>query len=191
MAAVYSVNTVGFVNVPLEAGKFKMVGNPLQTTDNTITALIKNPPEGTLFYKYGASGFIISAYELGEWDKPTLTLAPGEGGFLKTTGAYTLTFVGEVLQTPTNLDIPLKPGFQIVSSIIPQSLILSAPSGSTLNFPATDGDLIYFFRNGAYEIHNYDLGEWDKSPGPTPAVGEAFWVKKVDTKTWTRTFTVN
>lgn len=195
MAAVYSVNTVGFVNVSFEAGKFKMVGNPLQTTDNTITALIKNPPEGTLFYKYGATGFSTAAYELGEWDKPALTLAPGEGGFLKTTGAYTLTFVGEVLQTPANLNIQLNPGFQIVSSIIPQSLVLSKPTadstGPTLDFPASNGDLVYFYRNNSYEIHAYDLGEWDRTGGPIPAVGEAFWVKKVDSKTWARNFTVN
>jgi len=44
--------------------------------------------------------------------------------------------------------------------------------------------------SAAYVIHGLDLGEWSNGE-PVPKVGESFFVRKVDSKPWTRTFSVN
>jgi hypothetical protein len=125
---------------------------------------------------------------LGEWGRPDDTLIPGEGAFIRntSTAAFQVTFVGEVSQGA--LTHPIPQGLSIQSSEVPQS----AKVATDLAFPATDGDTIYQYDNaaGAYVIHTLDLGEWS-SGEPVPKVGESFFVRKVDNKPWTRTFSVN
>jgi hypothetical protein len=184
---VFSVNAVGFVNVSVPKG-FSMIANPLNAPTNTIPVLFAGVPEGTTLYKFDGTSYSVNVLDLGEWTTPAQTLVPGEGAFIlnSTAAAFTVTFVGEVMQGA--LSNPLPANFSIKSSQVPQTGALV----SVLGFPAAEGDTIYQFSNASnsYSIHTLDLGEWTGGE-PAPAVGESFFVKKVAAGNWTRTFSVN
>jgi len=184
---VFSVNAVGFVNVVVPP-KFSMIANPLNAPTNTIPVLFAGVPDGTTIYKFDGTTFSVNALDLGEWGNPAQTLVPGEGAFIlnSTAAAFTVTFVGEVMQGA--LSNPLPANFSIKSSQVPQTGALD----TVLGFPAVDGDVIYQFNSTtqAYVLHALDLGEWGGGV-PTPAVGESFFVKKGAAGNWTRTFSVN
>jgi len=187
MAQVYSVNAVGFVNVDLPVG-FWIISNPLNnTTSNKIADLFKGAPDAFTVYKYGAAGWIINSYELGQWTDDAATLVPGEGAFVSNPGpaVFKVTFVGEVKQGSLSHAIP--PGLSLQSSEVPQAGKLEAD----LKFPVADGDTVYRYNRGGiagYSIFAYELGQWDD---PAVDVAEGYWVSKAAASTWARTFNVN
>lgn len=187
-AQVFSVNAVGYVNVSVPKG-FSMIANPLKAATNTVGALFASAPDGTVVYKFNSTtgAYSVNGKDFGDFANPTESLNPGDGAFINnpTANAFTVTFVGEVVQG--NQTNALPKGFSLKASIVPQQGQLD----TVLGFPAVDGDTIYRFNNasGRYTIHNFDFGAWD-SP-PSPAVGEAFFVKKVAAVNWVRNFSVN
>jgi len=187
MAQVFSVNAVGFVTVDVPKG-LSMIANPLVAPTNTISALFASAADGTTIYKYDGTSFSINTLDLGEWGNPNDTLVPGEGAFISNASAasFPVTFVGEVKQGSLSHSVPKN--LSIQSSEVPQS----GKVATDLGYPASDGDTIYQYDNAskAYVIHVLDLGEWSGGE-PVPKVGESFFVRKVDTKPWTRTFSVN
>src|SRR5215813_4784313 len=98
---VYSLNVVGYVNVPIAgagAGKFTFIANQLNTTNNTLASLMPAPPDGTTIFKWTGSAFVNSSFLFGAWSDGTFTLNLGEGGIVQSTQPFTNTFVGEVKQ---------------------------------------------------------------------------------------------
>lgn len=187
-AQVYSVNSVGYINLTIPAG-FSMIANQLNAADNSVGALLPSVPIGTTIYKWNGSGYDINNFSFAGWGNAAMTLNPGEGAFIKnTSGAdISVTLVGEVPQGPaSNIDVPA--GFSMISSTVPQSGALD----SVLQFPAALGDTFYLWNNstGGYNIFNYSFAGFGGNP-PVPAVGEAFFVKKQAAATWTRDFSVN
>lgn len=188
---VYSVNSVGYVNLTLPVG-FSMIANPLDagTGNNVVGALLNASQfqDGTTIYKFnpGTGAYTLNVVDFGEWTLPNMTLAPGEGVFINVLGApVSVTMVGEVPQGSLSQALPA--GFSIQASQVPQQGQLD----TVLNFPAVDGDVVYLFNNtsGAYTIHAFDFGAWDNPP--VPKVGESFFVNKTSATDWTRTFSVN
>jgi len=191
-AQTYSVNAVGFVNLTVVPG-YSILANPLSATDNSVAALIPTVPAGSAVYKFVNGQYVINSFVRGRWQDPTMTLAPGEGFFFNNNQAdpLTLTFVGEVMQG--NLSLSIIPGYSIISSQVPQSIPLSSADPAvttTMGFPAENGDAVYFFRGGQYEIHTFARGSW-KPSDPVPNIGEGWFVNKVNGGTWTRQFSVN
>lgn len=187
---VYSLNVVGYVNVPVEGGgtlgKYTMIANPLNTTNNTIGALLPNVPFTAQLYKYTGAGFDIATF-LGVWDNPNYTLNPGEGAIMLSTEPFTNTFVGEVMQGNLTNNFPA--GFSIRASMVPQAGTLTALGfdGSALGI----GDNVYQWNATAqsYDIFTY-LGIWTPSE-PTLKVGESIWFNTAAPGKWVRSFTVN
>jgi hypothetical protein len=184
-AQVYSVNVVGYINVPVPPG-FSMIANQLDSGNNTVASLLPSVPDGVAIYKFVNGSYLINGYEFGEWSLPNMTLNPGEGAFIfnPTAAAFNALFVGEVKQGSLQTGIPA--GFSIVASQVPQTGALD----TVLGFPVADGDTVYLFNNatGNYSISGFEFGEWNIVP--TPKVGEAFFVNKVSAVVWTRDFTV-
>jgi hypothetical protein len=174
---VYSLNVVGYVNVPIRNG-FTLLANPLNAATNDLNTLFPNAGFGDTVYLNSGGGFSSSTY-FGSWS-PNLALPPGQGAFYSSGAAATNTFVGEVMQG--SLSNPIPAAFSLKSSQVPQAATLS-----TLNFPANFGDTVYFLRNGAYSSSTF-FGSW--SPDETVAVGESFWVSTATAGNWTRNFTV-
>jgi len=186
---VYSVNAVGFVNLVYPSG-FSLSSNPLNAATNDAATLFPTPPAGSKIYKFDANlgAFTSSSFILGAW-RPAVTIVPGEGFFfLNATGTpFTNTFVGNVQQGTLNTS--LNAGFSLVSSQVPQAGLLQ----TDLGFVPAAGDSVYTFDNnlGAYNSSTFLLGAWRGAGEPQIAVGQGFFVKKVASATWTRTFSVN
>jgi hypothetical protein len=179
---VYSVNVVGYINLDLPAG-FTIIANQLDNGNgNLATDLLANPPVGITFYKFNGAGYDQVSF-IGIWLGDTaMTLAPGEGAFVQMPAAGTLTFVGEVMQG--DLVNPLIAGYDIYSSMVPQTGALAADLGYTPEI----GDNIYQWNGAGYDQSSF-VGIW--LPGdPTIDVGEAFWIQSASAKNWARTFNV-
>jgi hypothetical protein len=190
---VFSLNVVGYVNTSVVGGGanglFQMIGNPLNTTNNTVDSLLPNPPAGTVLYKFNGTSFDITTF-LGSWIPSGFTLNPGEGAIVNSPNPWTNTFVGEVMQGSLSNAYPA--GFSIRASQVPQAGTLTA-----LGLPATqftDGDVIYQFDTTAQSYNIYTLlgGSWIGGPlsEPTLAVGESIWLQPQSAGSWNRTFTV-
>jgi hypothetical protein len=196
MAQVFSVNAVGYVNKTIPAGQFMMISNPLNAATNTIDALFAGVPNGFQVYKYTpGTGYTIGTYDDLDMSFGPLgsqELLPGQGVFVRnpTTSPVTITFVGEVPQG--NLSTPMVAGLQIVSSQVPQ-----AGNTTDLNFPdstadgMTNGDQVYKFVNGTYDIATFDDLDDAFDKNFTLDVGEAVFVKLGKAVNWTRDFNVN
>jgi hypothetical protein len=207
MAQVYSVNMVGYINQTLPSG-FSMVANQLNASpDNKVTTLMPTPPVNTTAYKFNrASQTYDSMVYAGPgfgWDDggtgvaATMTANPGEGIFLFVDPAeaptgFPVTFVGEVQLSST---VPVETGFQIVSSVLPQSLPLEGVPPAGLGFVPSAGDVIYRYdrASGTFSNDEYQgpgFG-WSNGSAPTPNIGEAFFVfATAGGRSWNRTFTV-
>jgi hypothetical protein len=187
---VYSVNAVGYINVTVPPNALAIAVNQLITGGNTVAEVLPNVPDGTILYKYSqADGFSVISRVFGEWDPSTPTLNPGEGFFVRNSGAtpLTLTFVGEVPQG--QLQTPLQQGLNLVGSQVPQAGALSGDLG----FPAAEGDLVYQWDidGQTYKTpSSYVFGEWSPAD-PQVAVGEGFYVNKAAQANWDRNFSVN
>jgi hypothetical protein len=183
-AQVYSVNAVGYVNKNVPAG-YSMIANPLNTTNNTIGALLTGVPNFSNLLKWNGTGFDVATFVFGAWDTPAVTLNPGEGAFINTETAFTVTFVGEVMQG--NLSNPIPVGYSIRSSQVPQTGGASALGLTTLQ--AFDNLLQW---NGTtYVIYTVlPGGGWDPSE-PVITVGESVFLNTTAATSWDRTFNVN
>jgi hypothetical protein len=199
--SVFSVNAVGYVNVPVVQG-YQIIANPLNNSNNLLSVILPDVADGTTVYKFNANQtfgnastfFLDPAAPPGVWF-PDTTLNPGEGAFLRSPVAATLTFVGEVPQGSLSNSLPQN--YSLRSSIVPQTGGIS----SVLGLAAADGDTVYFF-NPANQTYANALtyffdpasppGVWFPSE-PSPAVGQGFFFKNNSgtARSWTRTFSVN
>jgi len=190
---VYSLNVVGYYNVPVTANTWYLVGNQLSTSNNMLKQVIPVAPDGAQFQKFnsGYQAFVYDEIE-GSWTGANVdatTLAPGEGGFFKSPSATTLTFVGEVKQGGLTNTLPL--GLYVISA----SQVPQAGTPTALAIPGEDGDQLQLYRSG-YKAFVYDSieGDWTGAGAPpTIGVGEAFFYKKSSTSSqtkWVRNFTV-
>lgn len=208
--SVYSVNAVGYVNVTVTPG-YNLIANPLNGTNNNINTIIPTAPDDTTAFKWdnaqqqfggaatyaGGLGWLDSSF-----NPSTLTLAPGEGFFIRNVSGspFTVTFVGEVPQG--NLTNNIQPNYGFYASIVPQSAGLS-----TIGFPQVT-DMQYTVWNPAAQQYGATYTYIGVQPGypsgwadagfnpvdPTPAVGEGFLIKNPSSTTtypWGRTFSVN
>jgi len=198
-AQVYSVNAVGYVNKTIPKNGFALISNPLKAATNTIPALFGTMlPDGSQVYSWNTTtkGYDIASYSTDfGWDMPAALAAKqfdpqaSGGGFFvhnPSSSDVTVTFVGEVPQG--NLSTALVPGFQIVSSQVPQ-----AGTATALGYVAAAGDQIYQWDSSkqAYTPYQYDVDfGWSPDLG-TLAVGDAFFLSKTAAGTWSRTFSVN
>lgn len=188
---VYSLNVVGYYNVPVPADTLVLIANQLNTTNNTLAGLFPNAPAFSQFYKY-AGGWTESSFDdidMAWVPDPTVSLNPGEGGFFKSPEATTLTFVGEVLQGNLSNPLPSIGVLGVRSSMVPQAGLLT----TDLGYPGEAFDQVYTYAGGWTEASFDDIDLAWVPVEPTLGVGEAVMVKKAtgtSATAWTRNFTV-
>jgi hypothetical protein len=199
---VYSLNVVGYINVPYTNG-FQMVANQLHSdstgTNNTVAGVFStNFPNLTRVYGYAPGpGYGTATYSAGtgNWvgGQPTVNnaLSAGGGVWLQIPGTTptsgNLTEVGEVHQGTTLL--PVVTGFQIMSLVPPLQTTIKTAMG----YPAANLDRVYQYVNpSGFITHTYAAGSGTWTAGePTPKVGESFWVQRAGAATtWTQTYNV-
>jgi len=174
---VYSLNIVGYVNIPVQKGKLYMLNNPFDTgTGNNITNVliqpytggtndVPNPAndygwDGTILFAYhqlGFSGYVTEEYASGfGW-------FPGSGDPGDANGNSTLTLppgVGFWIEPTTNSTLTFTGSVVLGSTNTIAghaiSQIGSAYAGSTtlsgLGLNGNDGDTIYRYYNTAFGV---------------------------------------
>jgi hypothetical protein len=212
-AQVYSLNTVGYINVTAPPG-FSIVSCPLLTSDpsNTVATLFPNgtnqivlaevfqfvPATGSYNVDEastklaGENGF-TNGWEYGG----KFTLLPGQALFFDnpTTANLVFTFVGTV---PTgSLTNTINTGFNLISSILPASGDLVTNSLTQFTNPTTQDEVFVY----SSAITNYNVFEWTKKNGWTsnsiaqdpiiPNVGEGFFYETAGTAIqWVENYSV-
>jgi hypothetical protein len=205
---VYSVNAVGYVNVPtIPKGMYAILANPLNQPTNSIAAVLPDAPAGTKVFVFNATtGGFDNAQKVGaNWlgAAGTKMLNPGTGFFVKAPDAADLniTFVGEVPQTVAGVDptVTFPAGYSLVASVVPQAGKIE----TDLKLPATVGDKIFIFdiTSQSYpKTYQRVANNADGTPrwlggtgGAEPAVdvAQGFFYNAKTAGTWKRAFSVN
>jgi len=208
---VYSLNIVGYYNVPLTVGHpFTAVcaqlvnGTPQNRADQIVPYA-----DGNNINTFANFAFHESDMDSGSgtgWTDPATAsdlpltalpiLSPGRGFFYgNTVGLTNITFVGQV-PTGTNT-ITIASGLTLVGSMLPYSGLISTTNASnSINFVVPDGTAINTFNGVSYHETDRDSGSgtgWtdaatsSDTPEPTLAVGQAIFVSNGGAPfTWTQ-----
>lgn len=202
---VYSVNVVGYVNVPLNGdavhnggtGLYTLVANPLDASNgganaggNTLTNLFPAPQLFDEFLQWnGVNNFNIATYGFSGWS-PNFTVAPGTGGFYQTTTQQTNTFAGTVLQG--SLTNHFAGGFQVIGNQVP---VTSTVDTNGLQAAINNFDEVLLWSealnsgNGGFNIYTFSFGSWSPST-PSISAGQAVFLDTASSGNWVQTFTV-
>jgi hypothetical protein len=217
LAQVYSLNAVGYINVDVPPG-FSLIADQLyatnQQTSQSIDAIFgptllnggattPDPYVNCIIFPFASGNFgtaLIVQQTTGAafWSAPTeatgTTFNPGQAVFIYNPGAdFQITFVGQVPQgTVTNV---LAPGFNLVSSIIPQTGAVDIDLGIVPNV----GDIVFNFSGGNYATANiYQENAqsqtfWSYTYSSTNTVGTGFFYYSASAtpNNWVRTFNIN
>jgi hypothetical protein len=203
---VYSLNVVGYINLPLTKG-FNLLSAPLSGTNNLVGTVLGNTTPvldgNALLYTWDSVGGhyaqALSGGGDGTWldangNPATNTIIPGESFFIFTdqTGV-TLTLVGSVSQGP--LPIPVNAGFGFYGDPVPVSSDIVSNG-----FPTLDNSSLYTW-NPVAQTYNQALagsttpqGFLDQNGNPVsfaPTVGQGFiYMNPGAATSWPRSFTV-
>jgi len=166
-AGVYSLNIVGYINIPVPANQFTLIANQLDTGSNTVDNVLQSgavSSDTTLLYWTGSQFQQFIYYNTGDspdggqgWYQTfglglpaTNSLAPSQGVFAHSSSAITMTTVGTVL-TGTNL-INVPTGQFIYSYPVP----LGGQSLDQMGFPGTSSaDTCLIWNGHAYQQYIY------------------------------------
>jgi len=187
---VYSVNSVGYVNVDLVTG-FNMIGNPLDAGTDDLNDILPTVPDGSIMFFFRNGGWTETAEYfagVGWFADPLPTWPAGEAVVVQVPSAATVTFVGEVRQG--DLSTPLSAGLSLVSSQVPQAATLD-----DLGLPGTEGDVVFTWDAVAQaygDSAEYFGGVgWFSSNPITVGVAEGFVLSAQNAGSWDRSFSVN
>ena len=198
---VYSLNIVGYVNVPVQgAGRLTLVANPLKPSNGnyniTNTLVLSDAQADSLVYKWAGNSW---ATDVPQWYSgagggwfPDATMNLGEAFFIQNPGTATsVTFVGEVATGSVNYTMPA--GLSFVAPKTP--VVQDFPGGDV----GHENDLIYTWGGTAWNTvvwQNYAGSGWfgdghvgESTNGPTVAVGGGVvYLNTGAALNWTRTF---
>jgi hypothetical protein len=181
---VYSLNIVGYVtktNVP----GFALIANPLNATNNNISALYSDAPALTKIIRFVGGAYATSVNDPDFGWSPNALLNPGEGYFIQVPAGpnYVKTYVGEVVLNSTN-NVPT--GFSIRASVIPQTGLVQ----TDLLYPAVSLDKVIKWTGTAYQTFTLDPDFGWQPSEPTIQVGDSFFAQKTAPANWIRNFAV-
>ena len=163
-----------------------LIANQLDHGSNTLNEVLPTVPDGTALYKFinvvSNGGWTISTYSAatGTWlNGGAITLSPGEGAFLDSPSAGSITFTG----------VPHVP---VLPTTIPagHAYLLSRQTNDVGTFenivgtPPPDGATVYQWNGNGYVIFIADSASptgWSDNGGnpvaaPTAPVGGALWI---------------
>lgn len=198
MAQVYSLNVVGYVNVPLEAGKLSYMSVPLTPNGGnyniTNTMVLDNSQDGATLFAWGGTKWDSTGWVADYGWYPDMVVPSGVGFFISSKANSTLTFVGEVPQGAINYNIPA--GASTLANKVPQT---AAFPGGTVGH---DGDTMFTWSQSLQKWNSVNWGYiadygWYASDGSGTTNGPAlnaaegvFYVNKGAAIPFTQNFTV-
>jgi len=183
IAQVYSVNTVGYVNVVAKGnGAFTLVSNPLDDGTNTVSSIAAGLPNKSSVQIWNGAGFTGASKVAGAWS-PNLSIPVGTGFFISTPAGsadVTNTFVGTVIPASgSSVTSSVPAGFSLVGSVLPVSGDLLAAGPGTLNLGPTlpNKSAIQVWDNsgsGAFAASSKVAGTW--TPNRVLNPGQGFFI---------------
>jgi hypothetical protein len=197
---VYSLNIVGYINVPVASG-YNLIANQLNKGTNGINEVLP-PTDATSVLLWNGSSFITYSYDagFGGWIDENFNLlttfpkvSPGTGFFyFNNNPAFTLTLVGDVA-TGTNT-VALPSGYSAVASPVPFTGTLTA---APISMPQQDATSVLKWDGAKYITTSYDAGfggwvdeNFNLVPAPTTAPGQGFFFFNNNPQiNWVQTFT--
>jgi len=199
--AVYSVNVVGYINLPIQPG-FNLVANQLKASpNNRLGSVLPSVAVETQVLKFVNNNYTADVFDGSAWldnstgEPSTTSVSPGEGFFLYSPSAATVTLVGEVT-TGNNLTVNMGAGFSLISSIVPQAIALDPVNGFNnvvemqyLTFNAGTQNYNTTLVNDGSGWLNNETG--DPVPDPVPSVGQGFFIYSTGPASWVRSFNPN
>lgn len=193
---VYSLNIVGYVNVPVTNGVLALIANPLKPAngDYNITNVVKladGTSAGSVLYKWNKNTVSWDAWD---WFDSFGWFSPngdgfanlGEGFFLSSAINQTITFVGEV-QTGTSTNT-ITAGLNLLGNKVP---VAGNEPGGTVG---AAGDTVYTWDGVQWINQDYfdGYGWFDlnssETNGPALRVAEGFFYLNTGaSKDWIKT----
>ena len=187
---VYSLNIVGYVNVPVPSG-YSLLANPLSAGVTNGANEIMTPIDGEQILTWNGSGYNYVSYDtgFGGWVDINFaaaqppSLPPGKGFFLLNPGAATtVTFVGQVVPGPaTTNNLALPSGYSLIGSALPATV--TDISAAPVSLPKIDGMQILQWNGSGYVYSSYDTGfggwvdiNFASKPAPGYSVGTGFFL---------------
>jgi hypothetical protein len=212
MAQVYSLNTVGYINVTCPPQAFSLVadqlwangvGNNQYISPLLDSQLLDGLHNGSAVYVYENGGFVPFTVQSGGWlgannintpgTPASTTINPGSGFFIynSSTNPLVLTFVGTVGQGNQTNSLP-QGAISLVSSMWPAAGTLDS-SSTGLDFSSVNNDFFAAFQasSGGYVEQTFLGGSW-LGGVPTVSVGEAFFYYNAGASAnqWVQSFNV-
>jgi hypothetical protein len=210
---VYSLNVVGYVNVPLTGGgSYNMIANPLNNTGpgaNNISNLFSAvAADGDTLFRWNVNNYDFDATQptysgfSHTWSS-TFNANLGEGiWYIANGNNVTNTFVGEVFQgTYTNFAGPANAGRSLVGGGSYNAVGSSAPIGggftnAIVGIVPNDGDTIF-----TWDLNTYDFAAvqptysgfshtWSHTEVQIPPGIGFVYINNGADQSWVRTFTV-
>jgi len=207
---VYSLNVVGYINIPLVQG-FNLIANQLDYdgtgTNNTVVNILgTNLPLKSTVYTWNGTTYASSTFNTvkgttsAAWNVTTLTLNPGQGAWLSIPSlagsSSNLTTVGQVDQgSLVNPNLLANGGFALVGSMVP----ISGGLQTVLGYTPLVGDKVYQFSAATQSYlpaSSYEKVKGSSSAAWTPAeptigIGEGFWMDVGAGAVWSNYFEVS
>jgi hypothetical protein len=206
---VYSLNVVGYVNVPTKGGgNFNMIANPLNNGNNQISNLFAGfAQDGDSIFRWNPTtqdldGTIPTYSSFSQSWTPNMALKPGEGVFYLNSGVdKTNTFVGEVIQGSYTNPIPFGAvavmgggNFNAYGSSIPLG---GSFTNAIVGITPRDGDSVFFWNTTTQDldgtIPTYSAFSSTWTPSTTvlnPGIGFFYLGSGANQAQWVRNFTV-
>jgi len=209
---VYSLNVVGYINIPLVEG-FQLIANQLDfdgtgTNNTPANVLGASLPVNSSVFTWNGATYSESSYVAPKgggtpaWNN-AISLSPGQGAWLSipkggltgSLSASNLTTVGQVNQgTLVNNYVAPAGGFSLVSSMVPiagglQTVLMYTPQVKDAVYQWNAPAQAYFASKSFVTPKGGGAAAWSPSE-PAIAVGEGFWLDSVAKATWTNVFTV-
>jgi hypothetical protein len=184
---VYSVNVVGYVNVPVTGGQYALLSNPLDNGTNDLNSLFPNAGTGSTILIWDGAGYQSSGKGFGGTWSTNLVIPPGVGFFANFASDMTNTFVGSVAAAPgDSVTTSLKAGvYSLVGSTIPYTDKLS---GTNLNLVLGTGSTVLVWDGTQFKSTGVGFGGGWSPDDFTITPGEGFFVNSASDTDWVQTF---
>jgi hypothetical protein len=194
---VYSLNVVGYVNVPIYGGgQYNMICNPLNNANNSISNLFNNfAQEGDQIFRWDVNAYDFSAttptYSGGHWANP-FTLNPGEGiWYINNNNDNTNTFTGDVVQTTVTQTLVGGGSYNSIGSTVPLGGSFTNVIGGLV---AHEGDQVFPWDYTTYDFSTttptFSGGNWNHTDFVIPAGGGMIYINNDVDNVWSRTYSV-
>jgi hypothetical protein len=182
---VYSVNIVGYINVPVAAGVQTLLENPLNNGTNDLTSIDGGAiPNKSTVNIWNGTGFSASVKGSSGWGTD-FSIPPGIGFFVTPKSAATITFVG---QAPASNNYALAAGSQVlIGALLPIAGNLNDAAGpNALNVGAAlpNKSTVNIWNGTGFSASVKGSSGWGQNF--SIGVGQGFFVVPKTATTWTQ-----